>query len=430
MDSAPSSEEIRRSAFALLERIAALTPCDRERELARLATAQPNLHAHVMTLLGACRSPQAREFAGADAPLDAQKSFPNAPVAGARFGPYRLQERLAIGGMGEVWLARRRDGRSEGLVAFKVLHAHIAGSSARERFAREGKILGQLSHPHIARLLDAGSTPLGAAYLVLEYVEEGVPIDRWCDEHKLDINARLRLFLQICAAVQHAHAHLVIHRDLKPPNILVTTRGEVKLLDFGIAKLLEADKESADESDLTRRGGRALTPDFAAPEQILGLPVTTATDVYSLGVLLYLLLCGRTPYLRGPRTLRELEQELLEAAPPALARALYATADAATVAKQRAATPRKLKRVLAGDLETIVQKALRVEPDRRYRSVEQLAADINLFLAGMPVTAVRDTWAYRTRKFLSRHATGVAITAVVVLILIAFVVGMTRMLEM
>ena len=203
-------------------------------------------------------------------------SFSDVPAAGAHFGPYRLDERLGIGGMGEVWRAHRKDGRSEELVALKVLHRHIAGSSAQERFVREGKILKQLSHPHIARLLDAGSTSSGASYLVLEYVQDGVPIDRWCDAHKLDIDTRLRMFLQICAAVRHAHAHLVIHRDLKPPNILVTSQGEIKLLDFGTAKLLEANKESAEESDLTRRGGRTMTPDFAAPEQILGLPVTSA----------------------------------------------------------------------------------------------------------------------------------------------------------
>jgi eukaryotic-like serine/threonine-protein kinase len=351
-------------------------------------------------------------------------SFSDVPATGAHFGPYQLDERLGIGGMGEVWRARRKDGHSEELVALKVLHKHIAGSSAQERFAREGTILGQLSHPHIARLLDAGSTPSGASYLVLEYVEEGVPIDRWCDEHKLDISARLRIFLQICAAVQHAHAHLVIHRDLKPPNILVTSKGEIKLLDFGTAKLLEANKESADESDLTRRGGRTMTPDFAAPEQVLGLPVTTATDVYALGVLLYLLLCGRSPYSGRQRTMRELEQSLLEDAPPTFAAAFSEMPD--SVAEQRATTQHKLKRMLAGDLETIVQKTLRVEPERRYRSVEQLAADIHLYLTGRPVTVVADTWVYRTRKFLSSHARGVLTAAVAALIAIALIIGMYR----
>jgi serine/threonine-protein kinase len=270
------------------------------------------------------------------ATMTSRQSFSDGPAAGARIGPYQLEERLGIGGMGEVWRARRQDGHSEKLVALKVLHRHIEGSSAQERFAREGTILGQLSHRHIARLLDTGSTPSGASYLVLEYVEGGVPIDRWCDEHELDISARLRIFLQICAAVQHAHAHLVIHRDLKPPNILVTDQGEIKLLDFGTAKLLEVNKESAEESDLTRRGGRTLTPDFAAPEQVLGLPVTTATDVYSLGVLLYLLLCGRSPYSGRRRTMRELEQSLLEDTPPTFAAALSEMS--ASVAAQRAAS--------------------------------------------------------------------------------------------
>jgi serine/threonine-protein kinase len=339
---------------------------------------------------------------------------PDVPAAGAQFGPYLLDECLGVGGMGEVWRARRNNAHSEEPVALKVLHQHIAGSSAQERFTREGQILKQLSHPHIARLLDAGSTSSGTSYLVLEYVEDGVPIDRWCDEHKLDIPARLQLFLQICAAVRHAHTHLVIHRDLKPQNILVTRRGEIKLLDFGTAKLLAPDKESADETELTRRGGRTLTPDFAAPEQILGLPVTTATDVYALGVLLFLLLCGRSPYSGRQRTMREVERALLEDAPPTFAAALSEMSD--SVAEQRAATPHELERMLVKDLETIVQKALRVEPERRYRSVEQLAEDIQLYLAGRPVTAAVDTWAHRARSFLSSHVRGVLLAAIAALI--------------
>src|SRR5690606_20692022 len=216
--------------------------------------------------------------------------------AGAQFGAYRLERPLGSGGTGDVWLAHRVDGRFEGAVALKVLHAHVAQSSARERFIREGRILGQLSHPNIARLLDAGATPAGVLYLVLEYVE-GEPIDRWCDERRLDIPTRLRLFLQVCEAVSHAHTHLIVHRDLKPANILVSPQGEIKLLDFGIAKLVEAERPG-EETELTRVSGRALTPEFAAPEQILGRPVTMATDVYALGIILYLLLSGSRPHRR------------------------------------------------------------------------------------------------------------------------------------
>ncbi len=422
MEPVQPSAETWRKAFALFEHISALDPAERARELALLATSSPPLYSQVLTLLGASRPSDATAIPGGRRATDVQPTS-DAPAAHVRFGPYRLEKQIGIGGMGEVWLARRSDGRFDGLVAMKVLHAHIAQSSARERFMREGKILGQLSHPNIARLLDAGSTPLGVSYLVLEYVEEGVPIDQWCDEHKLDIAARLRLFLPICAAVSHAHAHLVIHRDLKPPNILVTSGGEIKLLDFGIAKLLE-NEESAGETELTRIGGRAMTLDFAAPEQILGLPVTTATDVYSLGVLLYLLLCGNLPHERHQRNPHELEKALLDSRPPTLSRALSNAEEVTLIAERRATTPHKLKRALAGDLDTIVHKTLRLEPDRRYKSVEQLADDINRFLTARPVTAVRDTWAYRSRKFLSRHAVGAAIASVAGVLLAGFVLAM------
>ena len=422
MQSVPPSAETWRQAFALFEHIAALEPAARSRELSQLATSSPELYARVLTLLGAHRSHDATVIPGGRRATDAQAAS-DAPAADVRFGPYRLLRQLGIGGMGEVWLARRSDGRFDGLVAVKILHAHIAQSSARERFLREGRILGHLSHPNIARLLDAGSTPLGVSYLVLEYVEEGVPIDIWCDERKLDVAARLNLFLQICAAVSHAHAHLVIHRDLKPPNILVTRDGKIKLLDFGIAKLLE-NEEAAGETELTRLGGRAMTPDFAAPEQILGLPVTTSTDVYSLGVLLYLLLCGRLPHQRRQRSAHEIEKDLLEGRLPTLSRALSSAEESDLIAERRATTTHKLKRVLTGDLDTIVHKALRIEPDRRYKSVEQLAGDIHRYLDGRPVTAVRDTWAYRARKFLSRHAVGAAIASMSGILLAAFVLAM------
>ena len=347
--------------------------------------------------------------------------------AGTRFGAYQLERQVGLGGMGEVWLARRIDGRFEGAVALKVLHAHVAQSAARERFVREGKILGQLSHPHIARLLDAGATSMGVLYFVLEYVE-GKPIDQWCDEHSLDVPARLQLFLQVGDAVAHAHAHLVIHRDLKPPNILVTAQGEIKLLDFGIAKLVEPEKP-AEETELTRLSGRALTPDFAAPEQILGQPVTTATDVYSLGILLYVLLCGRRPYSRQHMTARELEHDVLTAEAIPLGRATLAGDDANAIAAQRSSTPQKLKRALSGDLSTIVAKALQAEPGRRYATVEQLSADVGRYLSGQPVLAVRDTWSYRTRKFVTRHAVGVSVGIASVLLLAGFAVAMYTQMQ-
>lgn len=416
-----------RDALDLSEHLLALSSTDRERELTALATTRPSLHSHVLALLGS-------ELAVSnDTYIDPGRAFSEWECRtaglgpGMRFGAYRLEKQIGFGGMGEVWLARRSDGRFDGLVALKALHAHIAQSSARERFVREGKILGQLSHPHIARLLDAGTTAFGASYLVLEYVE-GQPIDRWCEEQKLDIAGRLRLFLQICDAVAHAHARLVIHRDLKPANILVSVRGDIKLLDFGIAKLIESHAP-AGETELTRLGGRALTPDFAAPEQILGLPITTATDIYSLGVLLYLLLAGRAPHNRSQMTARQLEEHALESAPPTMARVLNSTNIAAVLAARRLTSSKKLKRVLAGDLNTIVQKALHSEPERRYTSVDQLATDIERHLAGRPVKAAKDTWAYRTHKFLARHVLGTAVLAGSMLTLAAFVLAMYLQME-
>jgi serine/threonine protein kinase/tetratricopeptide (TPR) repeat protein len=425
MNPAQSSADVWRDALGCFERLIALDPQHRDEALAVLASSRPELYSHVLTLLHADRAAEARGFLSGEALADAQVMPPNEEMllaAGHRFGVYQLERQLGLGGMGEVWLARRIDGRFEGVVALKVLHAHVAQSSARERFVREGKILGQLSHPHIARLMDAGATSLGVLYLVLEYVE-GQPIDGWCDARRLDVPARLRLFLQVCAAVAHAHAHLAIHRDLKPANILVTDDGNIKLLDFGIAKLLETE-QSAAETELTRLSGRALTPDFAAPEQILGQPVTTATDVYALGVLLYLLLCGCRPFRRQHMSGRELEQHALVADTMPLSRAILTNSDIAAVAEQRSSTPHKLERTLAGDLNTIVSKALRAEPERRYASVEQFAADIERYLAGHPVLAARDTWGYRTRKFVARHVAGVTIASVAVLFIVGFSIAM------
>ena len=285
MDIAQPSAEVWREALAFFERLLALGPQNRDQELAGLAESRPDLYPHVLTLLGADRAAEAGEFLAGDAAMDAgiKSDVSEAALeAGTRFGAYQLERQVGLGGMGEVWLARRIDGRFEGAVALKVLHAHVAQSAARERFVREGKILGQLSHPHIARLLDAGRDIDGCSVFRSRVRRGQARSMNGVTSRSLDVPARLQLFLQVCDAVSHAHTHLVIHRDLKPPNILVTAQGEIKLLDFGIAKLVEPEKP-AEETELTRLSGRALTPDFAAPEQILGQPVTTATDVYALG---------------------------------------------------------------------------------------------------------------------------------------------------
>jgi serine/threonine protein kinase len=309
----------------------------------------------------------------------------------ATLGPYVLERELGAGGMGEVWLAHRADGVVTAPAALKLLHAHLAQSGVRERFMREGRILGQLAHPNIARLLDAGLSESGQPYLALEYVE-GLPLDRWCHDQHLEIDARVKLFLQVCDAVAHAHGHLVVHRDLKPSNILVTRTGDVKLLDFGIAKLLESDTASTAETELTRMGGNVLTPEYAAPEQITHQPVTVATDVYSLGVILYLLLTGRRPY--DAPTPPQLERAVLEAEPE---------------------PPSRTRRKLARDLDVIVMKALKKRPEERYASVTALADDLRRYLANEPVVAQPDSLTYRTRKYLRRNRVGVSIVTALVL---------------
>ncbi len=215
-------------------------------------------------------------------------------LAGQTIGAYTLVSQVGQGGMGSVWLARRSDGRFERQAAVKFVSIALAGRVAEERFKREGNVLGRLTHPHIAELLDAGVSSTGQPFLILEYVD-GVAIDLYCDEHKLDIETRIRLFLDVLAAVSHAHANLIVHRDIKPSNVLVSKEGEVKLLDFGIAKLLEGEGQAGAATLLTHESGSALTPQCAAPEQLSGQPITTATDVYALGVLLYLLLTGQHP---------------------------------------------------------------------------------------------------------------------------------------
>jgi tetratricopeptide (TPR) repeat protein len=307
--------------------------------------------------------------------------------------------------MGSVWLARRSDGRYQGLVAFKLLNLALLGRGGAERFAREGSALARLAHPNIARLLDAGVTGAGQPYLVLEHVD-GEPIDRWCEAHALDVNARVRLTLEVLAAVAHAHGKLVLHRDLKPGNILVTPDGRVKLLDFGIAKLIDDEGQSAPATEITQLAGRAFTPDFAAPEQIEGGDVTTATDVYALGVLLYLLLAGRHPTAKATDTPAQRLRSVVDTEPARLS----AAATSATA-------------LLRGDLDNICAKALKKLPAERYATVDALADDLRRFLAHEPVSARADSFAYRAAKFVRRHRVGVAAAAVVVLALAAGVVG-------
>jgi len=347
-------------------------------------------------------------------------------LGGQTIGPYTLISLLGQGGMGSVWLGQRTDGRFERRVAVKFLNMALVGHGGEDRFKREGSILGRLAHPHIAELVDAGVTGSGSPYLVLEYVE-GEHIDHYCDKRRLDVEARIRLFLDVASAVAHAHANLIVHRDLKPSNVLVSGDGQVKLLDFGIAKLLEGEGQEGTPTLLTVQGGRAMTPEYAAPEQVTGAPVTTGTDVYALGVLLYLLLTGQHPAGQGIGSPAELVKAIVDTEPRRPSEIVTsAKADEDTVRAQathRATTPDKLRRVLRGDLDTILAKALKKNPQERYTSVTAFADDLARYLKHEPISARPDAFSYRAAKFVRRNRTAVALAGLAVLTTIAGVAG-------
>jgi serine/threonine protein kinase len=343
----------------------------------------------------------------------------SAGLAGQTIGSYTLISQIGQGGMGSVWLARRSDGRFERKAAVKFVSIALAGHAAEERFKREGSIVGRLTHPHIAELLDAGVSSAGQPYLILEYVG-GTAIDQYCDHHKLSVEVRIRLFLDVLAAVAHAHANLIVHRDIKPSNVLVTTSGKVKLLDFGIAKLLEGEGQTGAATLLTHESGSALTPQCAAPEQLSGQPVTTATDVYALGVLLYLLLTGRHPAGHGPHSPAELLKATLENEPPRVSDAI---AETITDADKRGTTPEKLRRQLRGDLDTIVSKTLKKTPSERYGSVIALADELNRYLKHEPISARPDSFRYMIAKFARRNRIAVALTSLALIAVFAGVTG-------
>jgi tetratricopeptide (TPR) repeat protein/tRNA A-37 threonylcarbamoyl transferase component Bud32 len=319
-------------------------------------------------------------------------SVPSEPQSrvGLTVGAYTIETLLAVGGMGEVWLARRSDGRFEGRYAVKLLHLAMIGGKALDRFKREGRLLARLTHAHIARLIDAGATPEGQPFLVLEYIE-GEHIDRYCEARALSTQSRVRLFLDVLAAVAHAHTGLVIHRDIKPSNVLVTADGTVKLLDFGIAKLLGPDWTPEERGQLTRVEEAAMTPNYAAPEQILDEPLSTATDVYQLGVLLHVLLAGRLP--QGNQA--------------ATRSAQVRAAVGESSVRMSEATGGNLRKALRGDLDAIVEKALRTRPHERYPTAAALAADLQRYLEHEPVTARAGLFAYRAKKFVRRYRAAV-----------------------
>ena len=341
--------------------------------------------------------------------------------------------------MGTVYLAVRSDDAFQKRVALKVLKRGMDTDAIVRRFRNERQILASLDHPYISGLLDGGTTPDGLPYFAMEFVE-GQPIDEYCEARRLDTTARLEMFTKICAAVQYAHQNLIIHRDIKPANVLVTADGTPKLLDFGIAKLLNPDLGGQTYA-ATADGSPLMTPEYASPEQVRGEVVTTATDVYSLGVLLYELLTGRRPYQLTSRTPAEIARVVCHSVPERPSTAVTRTGSAATHSeamtaaadappmpdagpgRPRISDPQRLRRRLAGDLDNIVLKALNKEPARRYASVDQLSEDIRRHLSGLPVTARKDTFGYRAAKFVGRNRTGVAAAVLVLVALIAGIVG-------
>jgi len=384
-----------------LDRALELAGDERVAWLELLRAQDPTLAADLLALLAERTALSQEGFLEGRAPIP----LPSASLAGQTIGAYTLVSIIGQGGMGSVWLARRSDGRFQGKAAVKLLNASLVGHAGEERFRREGSILARLVHPHIAHLVDAGVSPTGQPYLVLEYVE-GEQIDRYCDAKALGIEARVRLFLDVLTAIAHAHANLIVHRDLKPSNVLVGTDGQVKLLDFGIAKLIEGET-AGEATALTREGGRALTPEYAAPEQVTGGPITVATDVYALGALLYLLLSGRHPAGEARRSAAELLRAIVDTEPPRLS-------DAAKDPKARQ---------LKGDLETIVAKALKKQPQERYVSVTAFADDLKRYIDHEPISARPDTLAYRAAKFVRRNRAPVVLATLAVLALGGGLVG-------
>lgn len=380
-----------------LDRALALSGDDRANWLASVRSEDPVLASQLQTLLDEHQL------------LAEERFLERAPVAlgdhialaGRAVGSYTLRKPIGQGGMATVWLAERNDGRFQRRAAVKFLSIALVGRG-EERFKREGRILASLLHPHIAQLIDAGISTSGQPFLILEYVD-GEPIDAYCDRHALDVDARITLFLDVLSAVAHAHANLTVHRDIKPSNVLVTTDGQVKLLDFGIAKLLDDEERSGEATVLTRESGRAMTPAYAAPEQITNGTVTTATDVYALGALLFVLLTGRHPAAESLASPAELVKAVVETEAPR----------ASDSVSRQAASPDRLRRLLRGDLDTIIRKALKKNPADRYFSVPAFADDLRRYLRHEPITARPDTIAYRTSKFVRRNWLPVAAAALI-----------------
>ena len=402
----------------LLGEVLKLPPDKRDQWLKSLRPEAATYEEDLRSLLKYAESMRTEDFLrmspGVQAVADAYIAMCRPKLApGFAIGPYVIEREIGFGGMGSVWLARRSDGIIKRPVALKLPHSGPLDRGLIDRFERERNILAELTHSNIARLYDAGVSVEGQPYLALEYVA-GVPITVYCDEHRLDIRQRLQLFQQVLRAVQYAHNNLVVHRDLKPSNVIVGSDGSAMLLDFGIAKLIST--ESIDNGPGTQLSPLtlALTPEYASPEQITGQAITTASDIYSLGILLFELLTGQSPYRLDHPTPTVLEEAILVKGPHWPSHSIL-TEEAAGI---RASTVRTLARVLRGDLDAIVLKALARKPDDRYLTADALSADIHSYLAGEPIAVRKDSW-YRVRKFILRNRLSVASASVAVAALIA-----------
>lgn len=379
----------------------ALEAGERELTLDRVCGGDARLRAEVEALL---RSNDENHGFIEEPVFRVQDAIPSAETSTGRcIGPYRVEREVGRGGMGTVFLARRHDGEFHQEVAIKIVSNSLLSSEALRRFRQERQILARLNHPHIARLLDGGVTDDGMSYLVMEYIE-GEPLIEFAEKQGLSLGNRLRLFLKVCRALAYAHSNLIVHRDIKPSNILVTPGGEPKLLDFGLAKIIDLDNDGL----RTATNFRALTPAYASPEQLRGETITTASDIYSLGVVLYELVTGARPYDQESVTYEKM-MHLVTVSEPVKP----------SVKADSSFIPGKQKHALRGDIDNIVLMAMRKEPERRYASVDRFASDIERHLSGRPITAAEDTFAYRSTKFVKRHWIGVTSAAVIALVLVA-----------
>ncbi len=400
----------------ILDQALDLPPADRAAFLERVCGADPALRAKVERMLRDGEGPdglleQSLDSVAGPLMLELDEPGPAPIPLGEMIGPWRLVRELGQGGMGEVFLAERADGQFAQTAALKLVRRGREHDPLLiRRFLEERRILAALAHPNVARLLDGGVTSAGLPWFAMEYVA-GQPLDRYCDDHRLDVPARLALMEQVLGAVAYAHRNLLVHRDLKPSNIFVTDDGQVKLLDFGIAKLL--GEENLTDAGLTLAYGRVMTPEYAAPEQVRGEPVTTATDIYSLGAVLYQLLTGQRAHRFEKRTAAEIERVICETDPEIPSLAIRTAPSPASGPGDRAPPPSR--RELSGDLDTLVLKALQKDPARRYPSAEAMLEDLRRFRIGLPLLARPDSLGYRWSKFFGRHRLGVAAAVILVL---------------